>query len=347
MIADQTERDRALEVTRSFVVQAPAGSGKTDLLIRRYLRLLEVVEQPEEVVAITFTRKAAGEMRERVLKALPSAAEVGHRLRIQTVDSLCAALTRQMPLLSRFGAPPEPVEDARELRLAAARATFARVDEDDAVAQAAARLREWLLSLPVTGRVPVALADARWLQANPARDPVIAASDADVMVAVDGLKSLSLLFEGSSSRVLKFEHNLLRVFNVQPAAAALLAVLMLRGPQTAAELRANCERLHHFADISAVEGFLDELQAKTPPYVRKLPRATGAREARWVHLLCGEAALVASVAPVEVPLRDDLQVAAAELAAIRAEQVRLMTQMEELRATVARLNEALGQRKEG
>jgi uncharacterized protein len=180
-----------------------------------------------------------------------------------------------------------------------------------------------------------------------ARDPMMTVSDAEALHALDTLRAASLVIESSGSRVSRYEHNLPRAWALPGASVALLAVLMLRGPQTAAELRANCERLHRFADISAVEGFLDELQAKTPPYVRKLPRVTGAREARWVHLLCGEAALVASAAPVEVPLRDDLQVAATELAAIRAEQVRLMNQMEELRATVARLNEALGQRKEG
>jgi uncharacterized protein len=80
------------------------------------------------------------------------------------------------------------------------------------------------------------------------------------------------------------------VLGLPSQSVALLAVLMLRGPQTAAELRLNCERLHRFADISSVEGFLDELAAKTPPRVVKLPRAPGAREARWAHLLCGEVA---------------------------------------------------------
>ena len=112
-LADQRARDAALDPERSFIVQAPAGSGKTELLVKRYVRLLGTVEKPEEIVAITFTIKAAGEMRERVLEKLPNAAEIAHRLRIQTFDALCAALTRQMPVLSRFGAQPQIVEDAR------------------------------------------------------------------------------------------------------------------------------------------------------------------------------------------------------------------------------------------
>ena len=106
-----------------------------------------------------------------------------------------------------------------------------------------------------------------------ARSPVIEATEADVLVAIDGLKGLSLVFEGSGSRVVKFEHNTARVLHVPSQAVALLAVLMLRGPQTAAELRLNTERLHRFADISSVEGFLEELAAKAEPMVVKLNRA--------------------------------------------------------------------------
>ncbi|HXF65401.1 MAG TPA: UvrD-helicase domain-containing protein, partial [Burkholderiales bacterium] len=157
---DARARRAALDVTRSFIVQAPAGSGKTELLIQRYLALLAQAQAPEEIVAITFTRKATAEMRLRVLEALARAgdgepparahqrvtgelaraarardraagwglAENPNRLRIQTIDSLCHWLTRQIPLASGFGAPPETLEDAGALYREAAMRTLAALD---------------------------------------------------------------------------------------------------------------------------------------------------------------------------------------------------------------------------
>ncbi|HEX9395660.1 MAG TPA: UvrD-helicase domain-containing protein [Burkholderiales bacterium] len=113
MIPDQSARDAALDPKRSFIVQAPAGSGKTTLLVDRFLALIKLVEKPEEVVAITFTKKAAAEMRKRVLEQVPP--ELAPRLRIQTIDALCAALTQQMPVLAKFGAQPGVDEDADDL----------------------------------------------------------------------------------------------------------------------------------------------------------------------------------------------------------------------------------------
>src|SRR6267143_2119401 len=123
-MADQAQRDAALDPRRSFIVQAPAGSGKTELLVRRFLKLLSSVQRPEEILAITFTRKAAAEMRKRVLGRLPNSGEIAHRLRIQTIDAFCTALTRQVPVLARFGAQPEIIEDASELYLEAAARVF-------------------------------------------------------------------------------------------------------------------------------------------------------------------------------------------------------------------------------
>jgi uncharacterized protein len=120
------------------------------------------------------------------------------------------------------------------------------------------------------------------------RDPVLALADAEVQQGLDSLRGLSLVIESSGGRVPRYEHNIERVLQVPATSAALLAVLMLRGPQTPGELRINCDRLHRFADISAVEGFLHEL-AERPAgaLVAELPRQAGSREKRWAHLLCG------------------------------------------------------------
>jgi uncharacterized protein YceH (UPF0502 family) len=175
-----------------------------------------------------------------------------------------------------------------------------------------------------------------------ARAPVMDATEAEVLTALDALRALSLVFEVSGSRVVRYEHNMARVLALPGAAVALLATLMLRGPQTAAELRAHSERLHRFADISSVEGFLDEMAAKDPPRVVRLARAPGAREARWAHLLCGE---VADAAPpgadeADRPAAVDADALSAlqrDHAALRAEQLRLAAELADLRVLVQRL----------
>ena len=173
-----------------------------------------------------------------------------------------------------------------------------------------------------------------------ARDPVIEASDADVLAAIDGLKSMSLVFETSGGRVSKYEHNAARGLNVPAPAAALLAVLMLRGPQTVAELRANSERLHRFADIPASEAVLTELADRYPPRALLLPRAPGAREPRWAHLLCGE---VQMTAPREAAGASDADaISVGELVALKAELARQGSELAELRALVQKMAAELG-----
>ena len=174
-----------------------------------------------------------------------------------------------------------------------------------------------------------------------ARDPVINASEADVLAAVDGLKSLSLVFETSGSRVSRYEHNMTRGMAVPSQATALLAVLMLRGPQTAAELRANCERLHRFADISSVEGFLNELAERFPPRAVLLPRSPGAREARWAHMLCGEVQMTAERVATGGASDDD-RITVGELVALKAELGRQGEELAALRALVQRMATELG-----
>ena len=173
-----------------------------------------------------------------------------------------------------------------------------------------------------------------------ARDPVLSATDAEVLTAVDGLKRMSLLFESSGGRVTRYEHNAVRGLNVPAPSVALLTVLMLRGPQTSAELRANCERLHRFVDIAAVETVLEALADRFPPHAIKLARAPGAREARWAHLLCGE---VQMTAPRELAVSSDEDpVSVGELVALKFERSRQGAELSELRALVLRMAAELG-----
>jgi uncharacterized protein len=172
------------------------------------------------------------------------------------------------------------------------------------------------------------------------RDPVIDAADADVQAAVDHLRTLSLVVESSGGRVMRYAHNVPRVLDVPTQSIALLATLMLRGPQTVGELRINTERLHRFADASALLAFLHELEARPAgALVAELPRQSGAREARWTHLLSG---VPAPAADSEAARDNDDVATVNELAALRADLARVEGELAELKAVVAELRAQLG-----
>ncbi len=177
------------------------------------------------------------------------------------------------------------------------------------------------------------------------RNPVMEVRDAEVQSVVDGLRAHTLVIESSGTRVTRYSHNIGRVLRIPDQAVALLAVLMLRGPQTAAELRTAADRMHRFADVSSVEAFLDELALRPAaaggPLVVKLERAPGEREARWAHLLSGPvAARVDLVSDGEVPDGPP----AAQIRVLRAQQAQMAAEICELRAKLERLAAELGVR---
>jgi len=169
-----------------------------------------------------------------------------------------------------------------------------------------------------------------------AREPAMSLSEAEISEAIDGLRECSLVIESSGSRVTRYEHNFQRAAGVPEQSAVLLGLLMLRGPQTAGELRINTERWYKFLDIASVDAFLEELQDRSAEkggaLVVKLPRAPGAREQRWAHLLCGPVDLSASTpAPVASgATEEDVIALTRRVAALEDSVGQLRTQLERL-----------------
>lgn len=178
------------------------------------------------------------------------------------------------------------------------------------------------------------------------RDPVVAYDETTVVRALDGLreKRLASVFTGAESRVAKYKHSLTDAILLTPAEVGLLCVLLLRGPQTLAELRTRTERYQPFESLTEVEEALTALATRTPqPLVVKLPRLPGTKEPRYTHLLGGPVDVAALASPersspplepatAAVRAEDDRQAKlAAEVAALRAELAELRQQFADFR----------------
>jgi uncharacterized protein YceH (UPF0502 family) len=161
------------------------------------------------------------------------------------------------------------------------------------------------------------------------RDPIMQLDEPTIIEALERLRERDLVIEIGGARVPRYEHNFQRAVGVPEQAAVLLGLLMLRGPQTAGELRVHADRWYRFLDIGSVKAFLEELQARAEdkggPLVVKLPRAPGAREARWAHLLCG---------PVDAAV-------ATPPGTAEADRASLLVRIEQLEARVAALEQRL------
>jgi len=174
------------------------------------------------------------------------------------------------------------------------------------------------------------------------RDPVMQLDEAEVVRALDALRFKQLaLLSAEGGRVPKYRHILAEKLRLSPAELAVLAELLVRGPQTVGELRTRAERMHPFADPAAVEEVLEELAARTPPLATKLPRQAGRKEQRYAQLFAGEPVLAAADEYLPPPEAARLRVMAEEervarleeeVAALRAEVAGLRRLVDEFKA---------------
>jgi uncharacterized protein YceH (UPF0502 family) len=173
------------------------------------------------------------------------------------------------------------------------------------------------------------------------RNPIMEISEAQAQATLDSLKALSLVIESSGGRVNRYAHNIDGVLKIPSQSVALLTVLMLRGPQTAGELRIASERMHNFADISSVEAFLDEMAERAAgALVRKLPRLPGARESRWTHLLSGEPVADETAGSIDAAAPEDVSLG--EIAALKAHVAQLEAELASVKALLGRVCSELG-----
>ena len=175
------------------------------------------------------------------------------------------------------------------------------------------------------------------------RNPILDVSQSEVLEALDSLRHLCLVIETSGGRVARYEHNIQAVLRIPEQSMVLLATLMLRGPQTAGELRTNSERLYRFADISSVESFLRELAERAlGALVKELPRQPGMRENRWIHLLSDVPVLDQPIESVSLETNATEMMAANELVELKVDVARLEAEVRMLRKIVDNLCLQLG-----
>lgn len=174
------------------------------------------------------------------------------------------------------------------------------------------------------------------------RDPIMHITEAEAQMTLDALRGRSLVIEssGASGRVMRYEHNIDKALKLPPAMVALLTVLMLRGPQTPGELRTGCDRLHRFADISAIEACLQDMASRASgAIVARLAKQPGSREHRYAHLLCG---------PVQAPAArtaeviENADMTIGEIAALKANLAQVRVEVERLHKLVEHLYAELG-----
>jgi uncharacterized protein len=167
------------------------------------------------------------------------------------------------------------------------------------------------------------------------RDPVMNVTEEEAQGALDELKERKLVTHswGASRRVVRYSHTLPEVLGSDAGTTALIATLMLRGAQTAGELRTACERMYRFADLSSVDAYLNEMAARpNGPLVVKLVKQPGSREHRWAHLLCGPVDAAATI-----PAPSSEQANGGSIAALRAEVAVLREEITELRRLLEQL----------
>ena len=178
------------------------------------------------------------------------------------------------------------------------------------------------------------------------RDVLMEINDDEARTAIDKLKTQSLVFESNSSRVPRYEQNFQRAVSVNESQAVLLGLLILRGPQTPAELRSNGERWYKFADALAVEDVLQSLLQRGEEggqaTVQKLPRLPGSREQRWTHLLCGEPDLQALIANASIGVKADASDLLARVTALENSLARIKSENAQLQQHIWTISEQLG-----